>query len=215
MKTLWVDILCLESAVKIINLFPRTDIAQIYFSNRAKLFPKWGVSLLAKITGKPFSQADTIVEADEHIGDTSLFELTYLKDAKFLEHWTAYPAVAESVAQIAQKEGYNPRKLNEHIWEAASPHFFKVAEMTLFAKKICGEDDALYLCKSGATRSFLERELGSGKVFFYSTWLGLWGGIEGRPLYLWDRAYNKIYVLGQVELIIRLWGYWLGVLLNI
>ncbi len=207
MKTLWVDILCWESAVRLIAICKTGQVEKVYYLNRANWFPCRAVHFLQKIIRKPLVQADQFAQADERIGGTSLFELIYLKMAAWAEEFVQRLDIAHP--------GDNSAKLMPHIQEALCGHFFKVSELMYFAKNISGDDHSLYLLKAGFTEKFLHEALGADNVHFYRAWFGLRGGIKQRLEYLWDEVYNKIYASDRLDLIARLWGRWLGVLLNI
>ncbi len=78
MKTIWVDLLCLRSVLKIFFLSRKTAIREIYYINRTRPFSGVFINVLVRLVKKPVRQMDWIAEGDEKIDGISLYELIHI-----------------------------------------------------------------------------------------------------------------------------------------
>ncbi len=142
MKTVWVDLLCLRSVLKIFFLSRRIAIKEILFINRTRFFYRFFINVIVKLVKKPVRQMDWIAEGDEKIDGISLYETIQLRSKDILDKWFSKKNIFNESQLFCEKYRYNLIKFKEHVKEAACKHIFRLVEISVLAEKISGKENS-------------------------------------------------------------------------
>lgn len=208
-KTIWVDLLCLSSALKIIFLFKKIHIKEIIYINTTRCFVPF-LLLLKRIIKKPIIQIDWIAEGEEKIGGTSLYELIQLKLIEVLDGWIAQKRISTKVSGYCQKYKYNSLKFNEHLKVEAYPYLFRPIEMAVLSEKISGTDNSFYVLRKTPFNNLLIELLGADKIIFYTSFIAQKTAVN-RSNYYYDSHFNKIYYHSRIDCISQTFIFWLRI----
>ncbi len=213
-KSLWVDILCVESMLAAWNICRKESIGKICYLNRARGVSDSSIRLWERIIKKPVECVDWISASEEKIEGTTLFELIYLELVRSLDQLVEHQGIVQEIEKICQTRRFNPVKLREHLRESAVPHIFKPVEMLFFAKKISGDANSFFLVRRTCFWELLREILGKEKAYFYTAWISHRWGLNNRPQFHWEPLRNKEYVFDRFHFLMRGVIYWLAMGIN-
>ena len=196
MKTLWIDLLCFGSTLRAIKVIFGRRVKEIYYINTTRSFSRY-ISLLSKVVGKPVIQVTDIVESQTKLSGISLYELIQLRIMEISKKWTSDENVAHMIDDFCRIEGFNPVKFSEHLKERAYTFLYRPLQMGVYAEKICGKENALYLLRKTPLYKTVSDCLGKDKVLFYNKSVQS-GKILNRQDYIYDAFLNPDYYSGAL-----------------
>ena len=135
-KSLWVDILCVESMLAVFGVCRKEPIDKIFYVSRARGVSDQLIRLWEKFLKKPVEYVDWISASEEELEGTTLFELIYYELIRSVDKLVERGDIAQEIEKVSREQKYNPNKLREHLRESVVPHIFKPIEMLFFAKKV-------------------------------------------------------------------------------
>jgi len=202
MKTVWIDLFCFESALKLLLMKNKEEIGCVYYLN-INVYAKPFVVLFGKLCNVEIQQLLDVVEGGEHIDGVSLYEVAQEKMIKSLKNWVETDEVNEKVREFCSKYQFDTVKFKTHLKERAYPHVFKIFEMATIAQRISGEKNSLFLIRQSPFvklfRCVLEKQL-----YLYSSVLAHLMTIDEREDYCYDTRLNKKYFGSRLG---SLWKY--------
>ena len=214
MKTVWIDLLCLSSAAKVIKLLRHEQINKVYYINIAKFFSPF-IEKFKNMINVPLIQVDWIAQGEEKIGDTCLYEATQIRLTQVLNGWVAQDNIAKRINDFCTEHEYNPVKFKEHLKEKAYPHVFRAVEIMVISEKISGADSSIYMIRKSPFSKLLAETLGEDRVIFYKTLLSQRLATIKREDYHYDEAFNKKYYSDRIMAISHNYLFWLSTTINI
>nr|NQU89915.1 hypothetical protein [Bacteroidota bacterium] len=192
MKTIWVDLLCWSSAIKVLFLLSRMPVKQVYYINVVKSFSPF-VRVFEKILKIPLIWANQLAEGDEKIGDCSLYELIQLRLTETLNKFVDQKELKQQILKYANREGFSPIKFSEHLKESAYFHLFKTIEMGVLSDKISGEKNSYLLFRRSFLVKLIAEQFGELRTGFYTSIFSHRLEIKRRKNYFFDIGNHRYY----------------------
>ncbi len=206
-RIIWVDFLCWGSAIKLLNISSKYSVEKIYYINIARSFRPF-LSILQKLTRKPFINVDWIVEGDETINKTSLYECIQNRLTDILDKWVNADRIVKYNKLYCEKYKYNIDKFKASLKEAAYAYFFRPVEITVLDEKVTGGAGSLYLFRRTPFCNVLRETFGKERTLFYSTIISHWLAVECRSNCFYDSHLNKKYFSGRIFSILHFFVSW-------
>ena len=207
-RTIWIDLLCWGSAVKLIKILSKYSVGRVYYINIAKSFSPF-LTILQKLTRKPFINVDWIIEGEETINKVSLYECIQRKLADVLDKWVHADHLEKCNKFFCKKYKFNIDKYKAYLKEAAYAYLFRPVEITVLDEKVTEKEDSLYLLRRTPFYNVLRETCGKERTFFYSTIISHRLAIENRSDYFYDFHLNKKYYSDRIVFILRTFASWL------
>ncbi len=205
MKTVWVDLLCWSSVLRIFFLSRIIAIDKIYYISRTKYLSSFFINVLVRLIKKPVVQMDWIVEGDEKIDGISLYELIQIRLIKILQEWLSREDLSKESERFCKKYKYNLIKFKEYLREEAYWHLFRLVEISVLAEKVSGKNDSLYIFHSSPFNQVVKTFLRTNPVYFYNSWFLFHRCVEKRKDYVYDNLSNSHYFSNRVESVGWIW----------
>jgi hypothetical protein len=212
-RIIWVDFLCWGSAVKLLNILSKYSVEKIYYINIARSFCPF-LSILQKLTRKPFINVDWIVESEETINKVSLYECIQNRLTDILDKWVNADRIVKYNKLFCEKYKYNIDKFKASLKEAAYASFFRPVEIAVLDEKVTGGVDSLYLFRRTPFCNVLRETYGKERTFFYSTIISHRLAVERRSDYFYDSHLNNKYFTDRIVSIFHFFVSWLLDCLN-
>lgn len=206
-KTVWIDLLCLSSIMKVLLI--KTPVEKIYYINSTKYFLPF-IPFFQKIIKKAIIQIDGIAEGEEKIEGVSLYELIQRKLIEVLDGWTAGKMIFVKATDYCRRHKYDSAKFNEHLKVEAYPYLFRPIEIAVLSEKISGTENSFYVLRKIPFCNLLIKLLGADKIIFYTTFIAQ-RTIVNRNGYYYDTYLNKMYYYNRINCIGRNLIFWLRV----
>mgnify|MGYP003978914763 CR=1 FL=1 len=207
-RTVWIDLLCLSSAFKLLNISTKYSIDKIYYINITKSFSPF-LTILQKLTRKPFISVDWVVEGEEKINKVSLYECIQRKLEDVLDKWVHVDHLEKRNKFFCKKYTFNIDKYSAHLKEAAYAYLFRPIEITVLDERLTGTADSLFLLRKTPFCKVLKEVCGKKKTCFYSTIIPHRLTIKSRSDYFYYSHLNKKYFSGRIVSILRIFVYWI------
>ena len=214
MKTIWVDLLCLRSVLKIFFLSRIIAIDKIYYISRTKYLSSFFINILVRLVKKPVRQMNWIAEGDEKIDGISLYELIQIRLIKVLQEWLSREDISKESERFCKKYKYNLIKFKEYLREEAYWHLFRLVEISVLAEKVSGKNDSLYIFHSSPFNQVVKTFLRTNPVYFYNSWFLFHRCVEQRKNYVYDYLSNSHYFSNRVESVGWIWILYLSSFVN-
>jgi len=200
-RIIWIDLLCWGSAVKLLNILSKSSVEKIYYINIARSFCPF-LSILQKLTRKPFINVDWIVEGEEAINKVSLYECIQNRLTDILDKWVNADRIVKNNKLFCEKHLFNIDKFKASLKTAAYAYFFRPVEITVLDEKVTGGADSLFLLRRTPFCNVLGEICGKERTFFYSTIFSHRLAIEDRSDYYCDSYLNKKYFSDRYSFIL-------------
>lgn len=206
-RTIWIDLLCWGSAIKLIKILSKYSVGRVYYINIAKSFSPF-LTILQKLTRKPFINVDWIVEGEETINKVSLYECIQRKLADVLDKWVHVDHLEKRNKFFCKKYSFNIDKYNAHLKEAAYAYLFRPIEITVLDERLTGTADSLFLLRKTPFCKVLKEICGKQRTYFYSTIISHRLTIENRSDYYFDLSFNKKYFSDRIVSVFHFFVSW-------
>src|SRR3989338_4675227 len=108
MRDIWIDLLCWGSAMKVVRLSRKISIGNIYYVNILQKYSSILIWMLRILTKKPVMQICSIVESEQKIGNTSLYELIQSRLIETLGNRVSQGDMTEIIENYCISFKYNP-----------------------------------------------------------------------------------------------------------
>jgi hypothetical protein len=208
-RIIWIDFLCWGSAVKLLNILSKHSVEKIYYINLAKSFSPF-LTILQKLTRKPFVNVDWVVESEETINSVSLYECIHRKLSDVLDKWVHVDHREKRNKLFCEKHKYNIDKYNAHLKEAACAYLFRPIEITVLDERLTGAMGSLFLLRKTPFSKVLKEICGKEKTYFYSTIISHRLAIENRSDYHFDdHSFSRKYFSDRIVSILWFFVPWL------
>ncbi len=213
MKTVWVDLLCWSSVLRIFFLSRIIAIDKIYYISRTKYLSNFFTNILVRLVKKPVVQMDWVAEGDEKIDGISLYETIQLRLKDILDKWVSKENIFNESQLFCEKYKYNLIKFKEHVKEAAYEHIFRLVEISVLAEKISGKENSLFILRNSPFNKAVLLFLKAEQVRFYNTWLLSYKFVEKRKEYFYDGFLSQ-YFSNRIRAIWSIWVLYLSPLVS-
>jgi hypothetical protein len=203
MKILWIDLLCFKTII-IACLKRSRPFDCIHYINVHKTFLPF-VNLTSKILKKPIIQIDYVVEPEEYINNSNLYEVIQNRIYTILGNWLDSPYTKKRIIKFVNNTGFNKSKYSEHLKDRAYFFAFKQIEIFSIAEVIGKDYINLFLLKKTPLNKEIKLFFEPQLVDFYS-YSGLL--ILKRKKYYFDWKINKNYYRSTLTPSIKLLINW-------
>lgn len=208
-KTIWIDFLCLHSAMKVIYISFKMPISKVYYINISRAIRPF-IAVFGKMIRKPVIQARDLVEGEEKIAGVSLYELIQLKLREALDRWVAQKRILIKVSDYCQKHKYDPAKFSEHLKIKACPHLFRPIEILVLSEKISGTSNSFYVLRKTPFNNLLMELFSADKIIFYASFTAQ-RRVVNRSNYFYDSYFNRTYYSNRINCISQTFVFWLRI----
>ncbi|MFH1845954.1 MAG: hypothetical protein ABH869_00115 [Candidatus Omnitrophota bacterium] len=203
MKTIWIDLLCLNSAIKAYRISKKNSIKMIYYVNAVEPGHEFYVNLLKRSLKMPVVQVTHIIAGEESINGVSLCEMIYRRLDEELSKWVSSETLAKKIKTYCSKTGYAPVKLKEHMREHAYPHVYRQIEIMVLSEKRSEKNMAVYVFRKTPFFCFIRRQTGENELVPYRTLFSHRKRIPAREEYFHDKHFNRQYYSDRVNAVVN------------
>jgi len=141
LKTVWIDFLCLPSAMRFIWIWLRQPVKKAYYLDSSLFFGRL-IALLEKMTKCSVEHMNYIPEGEAKIGDITLYELIQRTLIDVSIKWLNERNIADTVKRYCGKYGYSQEKFGEHLKAGVYPHLLKPIEAMVLSQKTINTSDS-------------------------------------------------------------------------
>ncbi|MFH1877221.1 MAG: hypothetical protein ABH883_00230 [Candidatus Omnitrophota bacterium] len=212
--TIWIDLLCAGSLLRALFLARKYRVRKIRFINKTRFLGNIYARALEALTGRPALQVVDITAAEERLNGYSLYELIQRRITDTLNEWVKTADVNARISRYCRAYGYNPVKFREHMRERAYPLLFRIVEISTFAEKDPGLDNAVFVLKRTPLKKIVSDVLRLGRVYYYPAFLPFNGRVEDRPGSYYDPHFKREYYGGGVFHFYTLFFFWISSSVN-
>jgi hypothetical protein len=205
-KTIWVDLLCWGSALKIVKYARLMPIGKIRYVNAVGSFRRF-IPWLERVAGAPCSCVDDVVESEIKLHGMSIYEVVQKRLADILDAWVEQKKIRNFADHFCALHGFNGEKFAAHLKEAAYPHIFRAVEISVVAEHLCGAERCVFIIRRTPFRKFFKSFLGVKDIHFYRTLFSHRLNIEPRKEYYFDRYLNPSYFRDRFSTVMRFFGH--------
>ncbi|MFC1595718.1 hypothetical protein ACFL4D_00330 [Candidatus Margulisiibacteriota bacterium] len=202
MKTVWIDLLCWSSALKLFFLIRKYSVEKIIYVNVVRAFLPF-IPYLEKIIRAPVCHIASIEEGAERLAGSSLYECIQMKITRSLEKYVSQDIILQITGTFCSSRSYNPEKFNNHLKEVAYPYIYRPIEISVLADKVAGLATSVFIFRTTPFHRLLQETLASDNVFFYKPWFSHLMKHQVRPDSLYDSMLNKQYFASHFLVVIK------------
>ena len=193
MKILWIDLLCFKT-IFIVCFRRKIEFDRIHFINSHKFFNPF-IGIVSKIIKKPLIHINYVVEAEEYIYDSSLYETIQTRINKLLDSWIKSKDVNKKIIKFIGKTGFSFSKYSAYLKENAYHFAFRQIEIYSISEATSKDNINSFLLKKTPLSDEIKLFFQPQPVDFYS-----YSGylILKRNNYYYDSKINNIYYRGNL-----------------
>ena len=190
MKTLWVDLLCFSSILRIIGI--RGKIDQICYFNTQKQIKPF-IKLMSIVLDIPVKQIDNISESNHQINNRSIYHEIHSRLNTQLSNWVDEALIKHSSKLFADECGFSHIKYEKHLKQSAYTLLYRPIQMKVYAE-VFGHSEDVFLLLNQPINDLIVNVFDGCSLYFYSFIFHVTRSIENRKNYIYDGIiYNDYY----------------------
>ena len=194
-QELWLDLLCIESIIRIIWIKGFTPKVVYYCQISILVKPLLGIiSLFSKTT---FSQINDCVLSELRMEGVSLYELIHSRINLFLEETADEWCQRVDIRNVIYKQSYNADKVNAYLMAEALYLVYRPMELICLAQKLSRISPTVILTKNFFANR-LSQECGQVSLNFYNIYFSQYFPFPNRLNFQSDKKISRKYFRGRL-----------------
>jgi len=188
-KTIYIDVLCLESAYKLLSI-NESDISKIFYCQKTSFFPYWLLKHIEKKTKAKIELFENVALADTYIDGVSAYEVMQDDIRELLNRQSDLWIEIEPVKKYIKKLNYNRFKIRAYLEQKAYVFLHRVIELVTLARAISKDNYIVIACNNPL--SYLAKQKAKENIFFYNNHLSRFLSTSERATHHYDSHNNAV-----------------------
>ena len=189
-KELWLDILCVESIIRIIWLKGFTP--KVVYYCQVSVLVKPFLNIISSLSRMTFSQIADIELSELRMEGDSLFELIHTRINLFLEKAAEEWLQRADISNAVHKHSYNSDKVKAYLMGEAFPLVYRPMELICLAQKLSNFSPTIILTKN-LFANRLVQEYGQVSLSFYNIYISQYFSFPSRLNFHFDGDISRKY----------------------
>ena len=163
---IWLDVLCLETFIKVLFL-KKNNFIKVYYFNLSLLFSPF-VAMTRSIKSITFQQVDDFVQSEQKVGNVTAFE--FIRDqvddilSKISQRWIN----SKRARSLIKKCNFNTEKVRKYLESESIYYFLRILEMKVVLGLRSKSINRIILIRNSPFSDTLKNEMGFNAKFYRS-----------------------------------------------
>ena len=205
-KTIWLDLLCWESFVKIV-FFGRTEKTKIYYCQVSKLFSPF-VDIIQVLLNISLVQITDFVLTEEYVGNSSVWSILHARVEKVLNNLMDKWEKDTQVNNFVNNNAFNILKVKQFLYDSAFYYLYRPIEVLTIAEIKSKGDRCFFIFRKTPFSDVLKLEFGNEQIKFFRTYFSHYFTIMKRDTYYYDKSIQNTYFANRIGVFLRIYLKW-------
>ena len=199
---IWLDVLCLETFIKVLFL-KKNNFIKVYYFNLSLLFRPF-VPMIQNIKSMAFQQVDGFVQSEQKVGNVVAYEFFLHQVDDILNEISQRWINSKQAGRLIKKGNFNTEKVRKYLESKSIYYFLRILEMKVVSELRSKSINRIILIRNSPFSCTLKNEMGLNVKFYRSYVSHYFQIITRKNNLMTDRLYflsfTKIYTVYQLIL---------------
>ena len=155
---IWLDVLCLETFIKVLFL-KKNNFIKVYYFNLSLLFRPF-VPMIQNIKSMAFQQVDGFVQSEQKVGNVVAYEFFLHQVDDILNEISQRWINSKQAGRLIKKGNFNTEKVRKYLESKSIYYFLRILEMKVVSELRSKSINRIVLIRNSPFSEAVKNEIG-------------------------------------------------------